>query len=209
MYGSARPSALESLGRVQNAALRTCLGAIHTSPIPSLHVEAGELPLHLRRQQLSIQYIVKLRSNPSNPAFHCVFNSGFSRLFEARPSVTATLGHRLQDRLSDSGIILSNIAKYSTPQFPTCVLNAPQYQFAFSLLGSKSEVSPTLYEAKLNELLSEYDGFTRIFTDSSKIGEVVGAAAVLAPSVSNKRLPNHSSIFTTEARAILLALEMA
>ena len=102
VYGSARPSALESLDRVQNAALRTCLGAFRTSPIPSLHVKAGELPLYLRRQQLSLQYIVKLRSNPSNPAFHCVFNSGFNRLFEARPSVIATLGHRLQECLLES-----------------------------------------------------------------------------------------------------------
>ena len=78
-----------------------------------------------------------------------------------------------------------------------------------SLLGSKTEVSPTLYEAKLDELLSEYDGFTWIFTDGSKIGEAAGAAAVLAPRVSNKRLPSHSSIFTAEARAIIFALEMA
>ena len=58
VHGSARPSVLESLDRVQNAALRTCLGAFRTSPIPSLHVEAGELPLYLRRQQFSLQYIV-------------------------------------------------------------------------------------------------------------------------------------------------------
>ena len=45
VYGSARPSVLESLDRVQNATLRSCLGAFRTSPIPSLHVEAGELPL--------------------------------------------------------------------------------------------------------------------------------------------------------------------
>ena len=57
VYGSARPSALESLDRVKNAALRTCLGAFRTSPIPSLHVEAGELPLNLRRQQHSLQCI--------------------------------------------------------------------------------------------------------------------------------------------------------
>ena len=125
-------------------------------------MEAGELPLNLRRQQLSLQYIVKLRSNPSNPAFQCVFNSGFSRLFEARPSVIATLGHRLQQNVLDCGIVLGNIAKYSTPQFPPWVLKAPEYQFSLSLLGSKSEVSPTVYETKLNELLSEYDGFTRI-----------------------------------------------
>ena len=61
--------------------------------------------------------------------------------------------------------MLSNIAKYSTPQFPIWVLKAPQYQFSLLLLGSKSEVSLALYEAKLNELLSEYDGLTRIFTN--------------------------------------------
>ena len=122
VYGSARLSALESLDRVKNAALRICIGAFRTSPIPSLYVDAGELPLNVRRQQLSLQYVDKLRSNPSNPAFHCFFNSGFSRLFETRPSVSATLGHRLQESLLESGIILSNIAKYSTPQFPPWVL---------------------------------------------------------------------------------------
>ena len=64
VYGSARPSALGSLDRVKNAALRICLGAFRTSLLPSLHVEAGELPLYLRLQQLSLQYIVKLRLNP-------------------------------------------------------------------------------------------------------------------------------------------------
>ena len=144
---------MESLDRVQNAALRTCLGAFRTSPIPSLHVEAGELPPNLRRQQLSLQYVVKLRSNPSNPAFNCVFNTGFSRLFEAKPSVTATLGHRLQQNLTDSGIDLSSIAGHSIPHFPTWVLKAPQYQFILSSLGTKSEISPTEYQDRLNEIL--------------------------------------------------------
>ena len=102
--------------------------------------------------------------------------------------------------------MMMNIAKYSTPQFPTWVLKAPQYQFSLSLLGSKSEVSPTLYKAKLNELLSDYDGFTRIFTDGSKIGEAAGAAAILAPHLSNKRLPNHSSIIKAEAPCDIVGL---
>ena len=36
-----------------------------------------------------------------------------------------------------------------------------------------------------------------------------GIASVLAPLVCNERLPNHSSVFTAEARAILLALDLA
>jgi ribonuclease HI len=39
--------------------------------------------------------------------------------------------------------------------------------------------------------------------------EAAGAAVVLTPHVSIKRLPNHSPIFTAEARAFMLALEMA
>jgi len=80
VYGSARQSVLQSLDRVQNVALRTCLGAFRT--VASLHVEAGELPLELR-QQLCLQYICKLGSNPCNPVFNSVFGTGIRRLFEA------------------------------------------------------------------------------------------------------------------------------
>jgi len=61
---------------------------------------------------------------------------------------------------------------------------------------------------KLNELLSQYDGCTRIFTDGSKSGEAVGSAAIVVSGLCMKRLPNNSSIFSAEARVILLALDM-
>jgi len=37
-------------------------------------------------------------------------------------------------------------------------------------------------------------GYTRIFTDGSKIGEAVGSAAIVASKLSKKRLLNNSSI---------------
>jgi len=84
------------------------------------------------------------------------------------------------------------------------VLKPPGFQLSLHLLGSKSEVSPTVYQSKFNELLSQYDGYTCIFTDESKSGEAVGCAAIVASRVCKKRLPNNS-IFSTEARGILLA----
>jgi len=48
IYGSARKSYLRILDPVQNQALRLCLGAFHTSPVSSLHVEANEIPLDVR-----------------------------------------------------------------------------------------------------------------------------------------------------------------
>jgi len=60
VYSSTQQSVLESLDHVQNAVLCTCLGAFRTSPVESLHVEAGKLALELRCQQLCLQYISKL-----------------------------------------------------------------------------------------------------------------------------------------------------
>jgi hypothetical protein len=51
----------------KSSALRICLDAFRTSPIPSLHVEASEMPL--RQQKLTLQgYTIKLKSSPSNRA---------------------------------------------------------------------------------------------------------------------------------------------
>jgi hypothetical protein len=78
VYGSALPWLLQTLDRVQNAALRTCLGTFRTLPISSLHAEAGEMPLKLRREKLALQYMLKLKSNPGNPAHNCVFSTDFT-----------------------------------------------------------------------------------------------------------------------------------
>ena len=93
--GSARPLCLASLDRVQNAELRVCLGAFRTLPIPSLLVEAGKMPLSLRREKLCLQYVMKLKSNPNNPAYNCVFNPDFKIHFQSQPQVIPTLerGH--------------------------------------------------------------------------------------------------------------------
>jgi ribonuclease HI len=59
------------------------------------------------------------------------------------------------------------------------------------------------------KLVSEnYEGYCKIFTDGSKQGICVAAVAVSQDKVLMKRLPNHASIFSAEAIAILLALDI-
>ena len=77
VYGSARQSYLKMLNTIHHQGLRLALGAFRTSPVESLYVEAGELPLEERRIKLSLQYITKLKSTPSNPAYKCVFEPEF------------------------------------------------------------------------------------------------------------------------------------
>jgi hypothetical protein len=106
VFGSTRESYLQRLDRIQNATLRVCLGAFRTSSIPSLHVEVHEMPLALCRQKLTLQYVLKLKSNPSNPAYRCVFEPCSKALFDARPTAIPTTGIRMQQQLSETGIHL-------------------------------------------------------------------------------------------------------
>ena len=62
VYGSARSSYVKMLNTIHHQGLRLVLGAFRTSPVESLYVEAGELPLEERRIKLALQYITKLKS---------------------------------------------------------------------------------------------------------------------------------------------------
>ena len=67
-------SYLKILEPLANQALRICLGAFSTSPVSSLQVLAHEPPLNLRREQLSLQYCMKLKSTKLNPTHKKFFN---------------------------------------------------------------------------------------------------------------------------------------
>jgi hypothetical protein len=64
-----------------------CMRAFRTTSASSLHVEANELPLQLMSQKLAHPYIVKLKSNPGNPAYSSVFQPNYTTLFDAKPNV--------------------------------------------------------------------------------------------------------------------------
>ena len=208
VYGSARDSYIESLDRIQNLALRICLGAFRTTPIPSLHVEAHETPLSLRRDKLALQYIIKLRANPANPAYDCVFRPSYKEIFEAKPAVIPTLGLRMARHLENSGVELKNIAMHTVPTKPPWLLQCATFVYELQYLGKKGDTPPDIFRAKLNELLSAFDGYTRIFTDGSKSGVAVAAAAICNDTKRSVRLTNNASIFSAECHAILLALQL-
>ena len=77
VYGSARPSYLKTLDTIHHQGIRLALGAFRTSPAESLLVEANEPSLKDRREKLSLQFGIKLKSNRSNPTYNTVFRPNF------------------------------------------------------------------------------------------------------------------------------------
>ena len=54
---------LAGLDRIQTQALRVYLGAVRTSLVCALQIDAGEFPLGLHRKQLGVNYWINLRGH--------------------------------------------------------------------------------------------------------------------------------------------------
>jgi hypothetical protein len=127
----------------------------------------------------------------------------FKPLFEAKPHAIPTLGLRMHQSLTDTGIDLSCIAQCSVPKTPPWLLRRPKFDYTLFSLGNKSDTSPDLYLSYYKELVSKYPGYKKVFTDGSKKVNAVSTVAVTKGSVLVSRLPDHASVFSAESRAVL------
>ena len=66
-YSSASKSKLDVCDVVHNMGLRTCSGAFQTFPVESLYVDTPQLPLDLRREELGLRCLMRIKCNPDNP----------------------------------------------------------------------------------------------------------------------------------------------
>ena len=100
------------LDPIHHQGLRLVLGAFRTSPSESLLAEANEPPLYNRRLKLSMQYALKLKSNPSNPTYETVFEPQYKTLFENKPNMIPSFGIRISSEFENMNLDLDNIADF-------------------------------------------------------------------------------------------------
>ena len=206
VYGSARKSYLQILDTVHHQGLRLALGAFRTSPVTSLYVEADEPSLTLRREKLSLQYATRLAANPSNPAFKVTFSPQFSEIYERKPTAIRPFGLRVSPLLDSTNINPTNIEKHFVTEIPSWCMKKPD--ILFDLHTSKKSFSDSLImKQNFHILQSRYTEYQHFYTDGSKDGEKVGCAFLYGNHFSFLRIPDGSSVFTAEAKAIDLALD--
>jgi len=207
IYGSARESYIKSLDTIHHQGLRLVLGAFRTSPAESLYAEAHEAPLALRRQKLAMQYFVKLSSCPNNPAYNCIFNPYYKPLFDQKERVIKPFGLRIGSLVSDTSIDLDHVHESTFPKITPWTIRQPIVIFLLSDL-QKSNTDPNLYMERFRCVRENFVGYENIYTDGSKSGFKCGCSAVLNDRTFKRRLPDNSSIFSGEATAIDLALDL-
>jgi len=205
VYGAARPSYIKQLESIHNAGLRLCTGAYRTSPIPSLQVEANELPMALRHNQLSLQYAIKLKSNESNPAFDTVFAPQFRNFYTSKPSYIRPLAYRIEDQLD--AFCGNPVIHYFIPDLPPWRIPQPEIDFTLTQF-KKDSVSPLELQAAFMNLLALYPDESVIFyTDGSKSSDAVACSFTSPQFKMRMRLPAQMSVYTSELIAILSVLK--
>ena len=92
---------------------------------------------------------------------------------------------------------------------PTAPWTYPVISVNFNLgENKKNETNPLVFHSGHAEMKALYPDYKYIYTDGSKNGSRVAAAAVIGKGEHKVRLPDRSSVFTAELRAISLALDI-
>ena len=210
VYGATWKSYTQILEPIQNSALRLALGAFKSTYIPSLNAEANEPPLYIRRVKLGLQYIVKLKAFPQNPAYKSVFGDNLPELFRNKNKIIEPFYLRMQRHIHLANIPMDHIMKFSNFQLPAWEL--PEILVDTSLSAyPKGEYSPAIIQSKFFERINNYYlNSVKLYTDGSKNADGVGCAVASEhENTMSLRLHNDCNIYSAELLAIKLALSIA
>ena len=204
VYGSASKTALAKLDPVHNQGLRLSLGAFRSSPVESLYVGAHEPPLEIRREKLALQYNLKLKANPGNPAYGVVFNPKYQILYADKESATDSFGIHCKKLLKKAKIDIGEIAITSIPDVP--IRDSEPVTIDFTLSEFDKSSTSAVFKSRFNEVKQKYLDFCHIYTVGSKVETKVAFAYVCPYGTRGYRLRDGCSIFTAEVEAINKAL---
>ena len=117
-------------------------------------IEAHELSLTTRRLNLSLNYVLKLKSLPENPAYRCVFEPQNTKLFEESESKVPPLGIRILPHLEKSKLNLNLVDDAPSLDIVPWKLSVPAVRFDIASL--KKDTNPEIYKQLYLQVISEY-----------------------------------------------------
>ena len=167
---------------------------------------ADEPSLYSRREKLSLQYAIRFAAKPSSPAHEVTFPPNNVDLYEQKPNAIKSFGTRISPLLESANIKPQNIEKHFTPNIPAWCMKQPEILFDLHS-GKHYESNPQKFKDDFRKLQSRHRNYQQIYTDGSKDDSKAGCAVISDNHSNMQRIPDNSSIFTAEAKAVDLALD--
>ncbi|XP_016409773.1 RNA-directed DNA polymerase from mobile element jockey-like isoform X2 [Sinocyclocheilus rhinocerous] len=208
VYSSANKILLKKIEVIQNQALCICCGAFRSSPVASLQVEMGELPLEQRRFQLRLRYWYGVKGHLENHPVKLILKDCWEYEYKEITSFGWVVRKEANSlELKDHEIAPS----VAIPAIPPWLFPMPLIDLQIHKVIKKPEMNMPTEVVVQQYIKQEYYSVLQVFTDGSKEPESGRtAAAVYIPTFKikmAKRLSDHVSVFTTELLAIILALQ--
>ena len=202
IYSSACKTRLKELDVVHNLGLRICSGAYRTSPIESIYVDCNQLPLDLRREELSLRYYHRLNGCSSNPAKRALAQRE-SHKFKTRSSKPFQV--RLEEEVEEEDLLNQEVTPIGFLKVPPWLV--PKADCCPKFV-SKKNISEEEIHSKFLEHDTIHSHQEKFYTDGSKSEEGVGCAVVCEEFTDQAKFPSSTSIFTAELSAIVQCLEI-
>ena len=161
---------------------------------------------YTHEERNSLCNMLRLAANPSNPAHQVTFPPNYVDLYEQKLKAIKSIGIRISPLLESANIKPQNVEKHFTPNIPSWCVKQPEILFDLRS-GKKSESNPHILKEDFRRLQSRYKNYQQVYTDVSKEDSKVSCAVISGNHSNTQRLPDDSSIFTAEAKAVVLALD--
>lgn len=207
IYSAASQTLLKRLDSIQYRALRICMGAVKSTPVNALMVEANEMPLELRRKKLSLIYWKKMESYSGSHIGKEVLNNCWEYIDKKGRGFGWEI-NSLAKKLKMNEIECSMSPVWGA--IPPWIL--PDVVIDLEILEKIrewEEMGLVKYNVK-KHVQEKFYGSLEVYTDGSK-DPVLGVTGIgiYIPEIEkkiSKRLSDKLSIFSVEMSAIIIAL---
>ena len=203
IYGAA---ARTHLNKMQNRALRISLGATKTTPTKAMMVEAGEIPLELRRDKLALSYWIRLRGCGDENTTKSVLNecweygkfkgNGYGWYIKEK-----TKQYKMTEIIFNPPTPISSVPPWLFPKI----------QINTEIMELKEGWGDTRMNDCVNQYLKkQYYNSLQVYTDGSKDQNDHVGTGVYIPQFNikiGKRITDQLSVYTAEMMAVIIALQ--
>ena len=134
--------------------------------------------MHLRREKLALQYAIKIKSTPKNPANQIIFDPNYEDLYANKRNTIPPLGIRIKTVLQKVCLDINVIPPSKMIEIPTWTV--PPVKIDLSLAENKKySLEARIQVNTFRELKNKYENNIPIYTDGSKDDDKVGAGIII------------------------------
>lgn len=204
IFNSANDQVLKRLDSIHNQGIRIAIGAFRTSPISSILINSGLLPLNYYRFKSGLNYILNKHNQIKNPISElCKDNL---TVFRNQKENYQSSMFKILKLKSEFNISFQNLEKFSFPKYPPWSIFNFEINTNISHMSKNNTPTHILKSLTLSEM-SKYEDHIKIYTDASRINERCGYSIVSNDFNKFERLPDFLGIYHAELHAILEAIK--